>query len=56
MYTVYQTKYPIIYFALQEGWTPLHYAALNGHVNVIEILNSQANINATTNVRKNLRL
>ena len=36
---------------LQIGWTALHYACYNGHVEVVKLLMSNnADISATTNV------
>jgi len=53
-YTMYfeYDKITMCFVLLQDGWTPLHHAALNDHVVVIEyLLNKGAKINYKDDVR-----
>ena len=43
--------YNIDMLLLQSGWTPLHGASFNGHLEIIKLLiNNKADISATSNV------
>lgn len=48
-----RSSFCCLFFNLQDGGTALHLAALEGHVNVVEVLtNAQAPIDISTKVYK----
>lgn len=46
------STYSLVMFYLQDGWSPLYTASLNGHIDVVEsLIAAGANVNEATKVR-----